>query len=251
MVKSTKNARKAGLMGAVTAVALGLSAGLAQAQSFDWSGFYAGAHLDGAVFSAEASDLTDSFTNDAPGVSELVPTYGITAGYNWLPQGGNFVLGVELDATFGNESERLVRFNAAGTDGLDFQNSWDSVISLRVRAGITNDRILTFVSAGPAFADANFVAKDLDPASGSCSVLVCAEADESLVGLAVGAGMEYAFRDNWIGKLEIVHYAMPTTDAPLLTGGTTPTCAGSEAEECTVFFDSSSTTVRFGVNYKF
>lgn len=245
------NDHKAILSGALLGLAAALAPVGAAAQSYDWSGFYAGAHLGGATFGTEASDLTDTFTNDAPQVQQFVPSYGIVANYNWLPFGDNLMVGVELDGTFGLEAERFVEFNAAGTDGLDFQYSWDSLVSLRARAGVVNDKVLTYVAAGPAFAEANFVAKDLDPSSSDCSVLVCAEASESLIGVAVGAGVEYAFREDFTARFEFIHYEMPTTEAPLLTGRSTPTCSGTEAEECTVFFESSSTLFRAAVSYKF
>lgn len=222
----------------------------AKAQAYDWEGFYGGASLGAAMYSVEASDLTDTFTNDSPDVDTLVPAYGISGHYNWLPYDDNLVLGAELDVTFGLQNEQLVAFNAAETDGLEFINSWDTVISLRARAGMTSGKLHSFIAAGPAFANANFTFKDLDPGNTECDVLTCAEVSETLTGISVGAGMEYAFREDWIGKFEFIHYAMPTVQAPIFDGPV-PSCGAAQGDECTVSFDSSSTLFRLGFSYKF
>lgn len=223
----------------------------ANAQSYDWEGFYAGATLGGAIYGVEASDLTDTFTNDSPAVETLVASFGLSGQYNWRPYDDNFVLGAEVDATFGLLNEELVAFNQAGTNGLEFINSWDSVISLRARAGMTSGRVMTFVAGGPAFANASYTLKNLDPGSTDCSDLVCAEVSETLTGVSVGAGVEYAFRDDWVGKFEFVHYAMPTVSAPTLLQQTTPSCGAAQEDECSVSFKSSATLFRLGVSYKF
>jgi hypothetical protein len=161
-------------------VALLIAPSFAAAQdTFDWTGFYMGAQLGGGTFGVEASDLTDTITNDAPKIQDLSPAYGIVAGYNWAPLGENFIIGVEVDGTFGLEANKLLGFNDEGTDGLEFLNTWENVVSLRARAGIVSGRSLMFVAAGPAFATTNFTFKDLDPSSDDCDTLVCAKAQNS------------------------------------------------------------------------
>lgn len=223
----------------------------AHAQAYDWEGFYAGASLGGAVYGVEASDLTDTFTNDSPGIETFVASYGVSGHYNWRPYDDNLVLGAEIDATFGLLNEELVAFNAAGTNGLEFISSWDSVISVRARAGATSGKMHTFVAGGPAFANAQYTLKNLDPGETDCSGLVCAEVSETLIGVSVGAGVEYAFRDDWIGKFEFIHYAMPSVSAPTLLQQTTPSCAAAQQDECSVSFSSSATLFRLGFSYKF
>lgn len=239
--------------GNLTAIALcALLPAAVQAQSaYDWEGFYAGATLGGAIYGVEASDLTDVITNDAPKLQTLVPGYGISGHYNWLPYDDNLVLGGELDITFGLQNEDFLETNLIGDEGFEFINTWDTVISLRARAGMTSGKLHSFVAGGPAFANATFVLKDVQPGSTECDDLTCAEITETLTGISVGAGMEYAFRDDWIGKFEVMHYAMPTVRAQVLNQGVTPACSGAEADECTVTFDSSATLFRFGVSYKF
>ncbi len=240
------------IKGSCLAAVMSLVPALANAQSYDWEGFYAGATLGAAMFSVEASDQTDTFTNDLPELELMVASYGLSANYNWSPYDDNLILGAELDVAFGHESNDTVSFNQDGSDGIEFTNSWDSVISLRARAGVTNGKIHSYVAGGPAFANASFSVKDLDPnETGDCGeVLTCAEVTETLTGISIGAGMEYAFRDDWIGKFEFVHYAMPTTRADIFDGEFA-SCGVAEGDECTVSFDNSSTLFRFGVSYKF
>jgi opacity protein-like surface antigen len=187
-----------------------------------------------------------------PELELMVASYGVSAHYNWAPFDDNLILGGELDITLGHESNETISFNEDGSDGIEFTNSWDTVISLRARAGMTNGKLHSYIAGGPAFANATFSVTDLDPAEteGCGEVLTCAEVTETLTGLSFGAGMEYAFRDDWVGKFEFVHYAMPTVRAPIFDGST-PTCGAADGDECTVSFDNSSTLVRFGVSYKF
>ncbi len=219
--------------------------------SYDWEGFFLGATLGGSVFGVEASELNDTFTNDAPPVTDPVAAYGIRAAYNWSPYDDNFLIGAELDATFGLMNEKLVPFNDAETDGLNVENTWNNVISLRARAAVASGRVLTYVAGGPAIADVDYVAEDLDASTDGCAENVCAEVSDTLVGLSFGAGMEYAFRDDWVATFEFIHYAMPSVQAPLLTARGDGSCTDTEAEECTVSFDSSASTVRIGISYRF
>ena len=236
---------------ALAGAALIGATGMAQAQDgFDFSGFYAGIHLDASTFAAESSDLTDTFTNDAPSLSELVYGGGVTLGYNYQ-LGNNVIIGAELDYTSAMEVNRFVAFNSSGSQGLDFQNSWESVIALKLRAGITQDRSLFYVTGGPAQAKGVFSVRDVQVSNSDCGDSVCAEADENLLGLVIGVGAEHAFTDRIIGKFEVLHYAMPNSEAPILLNQDTPNCGAALGEECAVYFDSSATTVRFGMNFKF
>ncbi|SFS22521.1 outer membrane immunogenic protein [Yoonia litorea] len=240
--------------------ALGLMAAATTAQAqdtftYDWVGPYGGGYLGGSFFETEASDLTDTFTNDAPPISELIATYGINGGYNWQPYDDNLLLGLELDVQGGNETSQLIRFNSAGTDGQLYENKITSLTSLRGRAGVVNGKTLIYFTGGVAFGEVDFLMIDLDEAidSRNCSVdgIICAQAQDSLVGLNVGMGLEYAFRDDMTARFEIMHYDLESTSAEVLNGGDTPVCSTANADECSAFFDSSVTQFRFGVNFKF
>ena len=67
---------------------------------------------------------------------------------------------------------------------------------MRARIGYAFDRTLIFATGGVAFtqfsaslSDENFV-----------------DADQNLTGWTIGAGAEYAFTNNWIGRVEYRYY---------------------------------------------
>jgi outer membrane immunogenic protein len=244
--------------GFATALALMISAGSVSAQetlSYDWEGGYGGVFLGGSFFGVEMSDLTDTFTNDSPPVSEVLAVAGINIGYNWIPRDDNLLLGFELDVQAGNETNQLVRFNAAGTDGQLYENKINSLATVRGRAGVIDGNFLTYLTGGASFANVTYRATDLDPAilDPTCASpgIVCAETSETLVGLSAGAGMEYAFRENATMRFELMHYMLPTASAGIFNGDTTPVCFSAQADECSAYFSSGVTQFRFGVNFNF
>ncbi|MGB0497261.1 MAG: outer membrane protein [Rubricella sp.] len=212
---------------------------------FTWEGFYAGLHLDFAIYEAEASDLTDVITNDLPSLSsELLFTGGVNFGYNWELEDG-FIIGAELDTMFAQEASRSVPTNASATNEINFESTLDSLIAIRMRAGMTQGRVHTYIAAGIASAESSFLVEDTSTGNS-------ATVGDSLLGITYGAGIEYAFRPDVIGRFEFVGYDLPSTEAPILeAGGGTACTGGGASEECTVFFNNSSSSFRIGVNYKF
>ena len=249
--------KKSTIRGAVAILcSLGANSSVAQeTYVYDWAGGYAGGFIGGSFFGVEASDLTDTFTNDAPPVNEVVGVGGINFGYNWIPWNDNLLLGIEVDVQGGNETNQLVRFNAAGTDGQLYQNRINSLATIRGRAGIVDGNLLAYLTGGVSFANVEYRATELDPAiiNPTCSSpgIICAEAREKLVGLSAGVGMEYAFRKNTTMRFEVMHYMLPTASASILNGGVTPVCSTASADECSAFFSSGVTQLRLGVNFDF
>lgn len=240
-----------GLLAAATTAQAQAQDGLA----YDWEGAYVGAFTGASYFEVEISDFTDTFTNDAPPVDQIILNYGINGGYNWLPYNDNLLLGLEIDMQGGNEIEQLIRFNADGTDGQLYQNRLTSLASLRGRAGVVNGNLLSYLTGGVAFGQADYLVIDLSESINSrdCTVdgIICAEVQDSLIGLTVGMGMEYAFRENTTARFEIMHYNLEATSAEIFNGGTIPICSKANADECSAYFASGVTQFRFGVNYKF
>ena len=242
------------LCGSVAFVCLSTSA-FAEDAGPRWEGFYGGGYLGASFFNMEMSDLTDTFTNDAPNISKIVGAAGIGLGYNWVPRDDNFIIGVELDVQGGNRTDELIRFDPTGTDGQLYENSIDSLAALRAKVGVASGNILSYLTAGPTFANVTYSVTDLDPSipAGNCNTagIICAKASDSLIGIAVGFGLEYAIRDDRSVKFEVMHYMLPTASSEILNGGTTPVCSTADADECSAFFESSVTQVRVGYNFKF
>lgn len=223
---------------------------------YDWEGPYGGIFLGSGFFDVQASDFNDTFTNDAPSTSAVVPILGVNYGYNWTPWSSNFLIGFEFDIHMGNEVNKLVKFNQAGTDGQLYENKIDNIVSLRGRAGVINDNVLTYFTAGPARASVNYGITSLDPAisNPTCMTagIICAQLNkDKLTGMALGAGIEYALRENRTIRFEIIHFMLPTASSEILNGGQTPVCSTAQADDCSVFFESSTTQFKFGMNFKF
>jgi opacity protein-like surface antigen len=241
-------------MGAcVTIASLAASAVSAQDTfNYDWEGPYVGAFIAGSFFEVELSDITDNITNDSPATNALVPAGGINGGYNWIPRNDNLLLGAELEIQGGHATDQIVRFNAEGTSGRLFESSVTSITSLKGRVGLINDNLLVYMSGGPAWANVDYNAILLDASKPQdCSQIICAEASEQLLGLTVGAGMEYAIRDSMTLRFEIAHISLPTASADIVNAEETNVCSTAAADDCAAFFSSSSTQIQFGLNYNF
>ena len=240
---------KTSIASAVAVLALCGSGASAQ-DAEAWKGGYAGIYVSGALFSVEASDFTDTITNDAPPISELVAAGGLKLGYNFAPRQGNLVLGVELDVNGSHTTSKLIASNPSRTDGFKFDN--DVVLtSLLGRVGVANGDLLTYAVGGPVQASGSYVMRDLNGGSESCTTIICAQTTEDMLGVALGGGFEWAFKDNMTARFELMHYALPTIAAPILNNDTSPACGGATLAECSVSFKSSSTDMKFVISYQF
>ena len=135
--------------------------------AYDWSGFYSGIQLG-------YSELDGTYFQDPAGnfdIKDSTIRFGSLSGYNF--QSDNIVLGLESDTTFGTFSDitPLARFKV----GIES--------TVRARVGVAMDRVLPFVSAGVALADANARRGGIGKES------------NYQLGFAAGAGIEFAASD--------------------------------------------------------
>lgn len=157
---------------------------IAEVPLFTWTGGYLGLQ-GGYVWSdGELSDGTDLVSDTFDG-----GLFGGYAGYNW--QSGAFVFGAEADIN-GVWNDETFPFQ-----GVDVEVGTDYLASLRGRVGYAIDRTLLFATAGVAFtevsANTTIAGIDLDES-------------ENFTGWTIGAGAEYAFTNNWIGRAEYRYY---------------------------------------------
>lgn len=235
---------------------LALAAGPVWAQSADddWDGFYIGAFAAASFFDVSFADFTDNLTNDAPRVNEILPVGGVNFGYNWLPRRDNLLLGVELELQGGHETKAIVRFNEAGTSGLRFENTINSITSLRGRVGMVSDDFLIYLSGGPTWAEIDYSTALINAAfAPDCAAagVICADIKEQVVGITYGVGMEYKFRERTTLRVELTQLDLPTQAAEVLNGAITPVCAGAGANDCTGFYSTDIQQIQIGVNYRF
>lgn len=217
-----------------------------------WDGFYGVVHLDATTFTTDNADLNNQFNSNAPEQSAVLANGGVAVGYNWLLKDG-FVLGAELDYTSTFTVEEFISSNVARTTGAEITNQLDGVFSIKARAGMQNGNMLSFVTGGIASASSKFETYQVDTGSGqiSCETSTCAATSDSVLGVTIGAGVEYAFREDIIGRLEIQHYSFDDVAAPVLDAAGNAACASGATDLCSVVYSPSATSVKLGFVYKF
>lgn len=177
-----------------------------------WQGLYIGAHGGAA-----SGRITDRDFDETVKMSGGV--LGLHGGYN--AQIGNWVLGLEGDGTWaGVEGDRHVGGGAA----VDGRVDWTS--SLRLRAGYAFDNVLLYVTGGAAFAGIEV---------GISDGLGSARVSDTLLGWAIGGGIEMKLAPSVSGRLEAIHYGFNDKSIEL-RGGSVP-------------IDAGSTTVRAGLTF--
>ena len=203
------------------------------APAFTWTGFYVGLNAgygwaDGTdVFVTRPTGVVDSFTGGSNGGF----TGGGQIGYNW--QSGAFVFGLEADIQYADFSSSPTYgvYPLSGSEG----NYWGTV---RGRLGYAIDRTLLYVTGGLAYGD---VGTQLDRFGGG----------DAQAGWVLGAGVEYAFTNNWTGRVEGLWLNIDRSNA----GGTLTIPAGA-AVPAGVYGVGARASNEFGVvraaiNYKF
>jgi outer membrane immunogenic protein len=163
---------------------------VAYAPAFSWTGFYVGGEL--GWIQTNPNYTTGALLLGAPfavtsGSDKNGLTYGILAGYNY--QIGQLVLGVEGD--FQGWTVGEIRYTAITGDFLTAHSKWGG--SIRGRLGYAVDRALLYMSGGAAF-----VSNETSiPLTG-----ISIGGDGTRVGWTAGAGIDYAFTNNWFAGLE-------------------------------------------------
>lgn len=184
---------------------------------YNWSGAYLGAQLGYSwardAESEENLQLGDVETNPDGFLG------GVYAGYNWqLPS--NLVLGAEADIAYAG-----VDGSATNPAGMTFRLDWNWLGAVRGRVGYALDRFLPYVAGGFAFGQVEASAAD-----GTAIYSKTA----TTTGWTVGAGAEYAFSDDWTGRLEYRYTDFGRTDVGEIRTG-----------------DVSMHDIRLGISYKF
>jgi outer membrane immunogenic protein len=163
---------------------------VAYVPAFSWTGFYLGGEVgwirtDNNLSSGALLLGTPFLTSSSSSKDGL--TYGVLGGYNY--QMGQVVLGVEGD--FAGWTVGTVHYTAITGDFLTAHSKWGG--SIRGRLGFAADHALFYVTGGAAF-----VSNETSiPTTG-----VSIGGDGTRVGWTAGAGIDYAFTNNWFTGLE-------------------------------------------------
>lgn len=207
---------------------------------FSWAGGYVGAqagYLDSdidlsGVNTGGGQTMSSSDLNASGAVG------GVFAGYNWQPS-ANLVYGIEaeINATGADESGAGVPPPAFGFIGGGIKSEIDWTAALRARVGYAMDRTLLYVAGGVAFADVSLDGTNRGGNPGPFSY------NETLTGWTIGAGIEHAFTDNWVARLDYRYSDYGDDSFTFLPPG------GGPLHSFKV--DAVAHEVKVGISYKF
>jgi outer membrane immunogenic protein len=199
---------------------------------FTWTGFYFGVHGGGGWGHTDVNGSPYPVTSRG----EIViapPPVGVDVS-GWLAggqiganyQAGSWVVGAEADVSGANltgSTTCISTLIASGRviAGLPLPaNCSVKVVGLGTiagRLGFALDRTLVYGKGGAAWANYKY---DLTAASEVADILPTFSGNETKWGWMLGAGVEYAFFDNWSAKIEYNYLAFSTSNYQF-TGTTT------------------------------
>ena len=175
-----------------------------------WRGLYIGAHTG-----LSDSRLDSVFDNSEVlgGVPEdaVLGRYfqldgllaGLQIGYNW--QSVRVVYGIEADWSRLSADDYLLDPNNEGSGTTDNGSvALDWVASLRGRIGISSARSLLYATAGVAWIDGEYTARDDDGAPPGAAIVGTTSLRS--VGLVVGGGVEHAVSERLSVRLGGLYY---------------------------------------------
>jgi outer membrane immunogenic protein len=148
----------------------------------------------------------------------------------------NWVIGIENDLSWSNMkgSSHLIPPFTPAANTSETNEKW--LDTLRLRLGVAWDRWFLYGTGGVAFSEVGIRL---------CSPLAitCGTASHTVTGWTAGAGIEYAFWNNWSVKLEYLYVDLGTTFFPEI----------HEQNGSFIARDVKLTSniVRAGLNYKF
>jgi outer membrane immunogenic protein len=228
---------------------------------FNWTGCYLGGQAGGGFMH---DSLVDD--NDDPIFHGGGPIAGGQVGCNYQAQ--QFVVGVEGEGWWsGLKNKSTDNSTTTTTNGIDVltvtnnsfdetKNRWDAAVSLR--AGWAVDRLLFYGKAGVVWGGFNFSSSSNEVLcfNATCGVAQSSQfGSHTLTGMLLGFGIEWAFLDNWLFRMEADYLNFPRTDVSstfsssctLICGPTPIVQSGSG-----VFSEfASKGLLKVGLSYKF
>ena len=178
---------------------------VAPAPIFTWTGFYVGAHVGAGFGSSSINDYYRlALLTGISGPQSVSPNGGFggfNVGYNY--QIGSWVLGLDGQFDFGGFTGSGSASYPLGPDVWTLHRSVhaNTLGTIGARLGYAIDNFLLYAKGGVAFADWKYA-----DASGDlfCGVYCASSAtgSNSATGWFIGAGVDYAFANNWSANIE-------------------------------------------------
>jgi outer membrane immunogenic protein len=244
-------------LGPAAAADLPVKARPQAAAIYDWSGFYVGVHGGGGWGRKDIS--APSFPFGAAVITPAASSNNISGwlaggqiGYNFQggpgPFGGRWVIGGEAQASWSRLDDTVACSAVVTIPGLgalplnvNCSSKVDSLGTIALRFGSAFDRTLIYSKVGAAWTHDKYQDDVTTPAFAPLSFV----GSETRWGWMVGAGIEYAFGNNWSGKIEYNYLDL----------GTETVRYSSVAPAPSAFVDASIRervqVVKVGVNFHF
>jgi outer membrane immunogenic protein len=221
--------------------------------AMNWTGFYVGAHA--GWLGSNHSTFVGNFTGAGAGQDNALGVYtrsgfngGLYVGYNFQIQ--QVVLGLEADIGFGPGATVsspsmpfLTANNVANAGGVRDGLNWNG--HLRARAGYAMGQIMPYIAVGLAFAEqrlGNVVTGGSTPTTAT----LFGPRTLSRTGYSLGAGVEFMFSRNLIGRVEYIYDDYGSNSSALATDPIAfPGISGTVRSRLT------TSTVRAGLAYRF
>lgn len=204
---------------------------------YDWSGFYAGAHLGWGWGDVENSVVNGIFgeIGDIPSTDIDGILGGAQIGYNH--QFGFVVGGVEADFSLTGIDGEVTRFCGGPCDPPNiFETEYDWLATVRGRLGLAFGRVLVYGTGGLAIADIED--RYTRPGGGTPFT-----SDETAFGWTAGGGVEVGLTNRLSIKAEYLH-----ADFGDESFGVEDSWGGADAVQTS---DHDLDLVRGGVNFRF
>jgi len=205
---------------------------------YNWTGFYIGGNA-GYAFASNLS-TTGCITGTSfpllnsaacPGTIAASSASGFAGGGQI---GGNvqwnaLVLGLEGDWQWSGQRSTVSGPDLSGTVKLPW------FATARARVGVAADRVLFYATGGAAWMDVNTTLNET--AQGAA----LGNTSNTQIGWTAGAGVEWAFAQNWTARVEYLFMDFTPSSTVALTGG------GTLTQSLTI----KDNLVRGGINFKF
>jgi opacity protein-like surface antigen/outer membrane receptor protein involved in Fe transport len=207
------------------------------APSYDWTGFYVGASVDGRWLKSTSGAVNNATGAPFPASGGNAPQWGggVQLGFDYmLPS--RFVLGVAADMSSGGTKTATVS-DVTGTSA-NQTTVFDSE-TIRGRIGYAADNMLLYTTGGLAWSNNQFVRTQLSGTLNNATAGTDEAVNIGLLGWTVGGGIAYAFAQNWnvFAEYRYTSFGTTTISLPLSQLTTTSTI--------------SLSSLQFGLNYKF
>jgi high affinity Mn2+ porin len=182
--------------------------------TYDWTGYYTGAHLDYQAGQSRWSESRFGALGGA-GVFDVGKGYDFSSGTGSYAIGfqgrhdytddSHHVFGVEGDIWFPNTVSGKQTFTTAAVGSATYSETVQFSGTLRARLGYAAGNWLFYLTGGFAWSFDQFARTQISSAPAGSNVAAGTGESQSLVpryGGAVGAGAEVALNDKWSGRIE-------------------------------------------------